>query len=229
LIERRKRMGKNYIPSSYALFDLWFKFLMQYVLSKATGTAPAWTHIPQAALDLLTDAYAAWYLVYGKTLGPHTPVDTLAKKEGKKAAGKIIRPFVNQYLRFWPVTDEDRAAMGIPNYDLQPTPVPRPADIPEVEVLISKPRILQFRFRRANMKRWGKPAGVHGMELVWVSADVKPKEIEELIHSAFATKSPLELAFKESDRGKHIYFAVRWETGAMKKGDFSVIYEAIVP
>jgi hypothetical protein len=228
-MKRRKRMGKDYVPNSYVLFDLWFKFLMQYVLSKTSGATPAWTHIPQAVVDMLSEAYAAWYTVYGKTLGPHTPVDTLAKKEGKKAAGKIIRPFVNQYLRFLPVTDEDRKAMGIPNHDPTPTPVPRPDDIPEVEVLTPKPRVLHFRFRRANMKRWGKPEGVHGMELVWVIADAPPQEVEELIHSAFATKNPLELAFKESDRGKHVYFAVRWETDAVKKGDFSEIYSAIIP
>jgi hypothetical protein len=178
---------------------------------------------------MITDAYAAWYTVYSKTLGPHTPVDTLARKEGRTAAEKIIRPFVNQYLHFPPVTDEDRAAMGIPNRDPKPTPVPRPDDIPEVEALTPKPRVLRFRFRRANMKRWGKPEGVHGMELVWVIADAPPKRIAELLHSAFATKSPLDLAFEEDERGKRVCFAVRWETGAVKKGDFSEIYSAIIP
>jgi hypothetical protein len=70
------------------------------------------------------------------TFPPHTPVDT----------------------------DEDRTAMGIPNYDTRPTPVPKPADIPEVEALTVKLRVLGFRFRRANMKRWGKPENVHGKE-----------------------------------------------------------------
>jgi hypothetical protein len=67
------------------------------------------------------------------------------------------------------------------------------------------------------------------MELVWIIADTPPKEVEELVHSAFATRSPLELTFKESERGKHVYFAVRWETGTVKKGKFSAIYSAIIP
>jgi hypothetical protein len=107
------------IPTSYEQFNLWFKFLVPYVLSKTEGTAPAWTHIPKAVVDMLSEAYAAWYVVYGKTLGPHTPVDTLAKMEGRKAAEKIIRGVVNQYLRFFPVTDEDRKAMGIPKVPLR--------------------------------------------------------------------------------------------------------------
>jgi hypothetical protein len=89
--------------------------------------------------------------------------------------------------------------------------------------------VLRFRFRRIGKKRWGKPAGVHGMELVWLISDRPPKELEELIHSAFATKSPLELTFKESERGKRLYFAVRWETGTVLKGEFSEIFSAIIP
>jgi hypothetical protein len=173
--------------------------------------------------------YGAWYTAYSKMSGPYTQVDREAKNDAKRASKKAIRAFVNQYLRFPPVTDEDRTAMGIPNHDTRPTPIPAPGDIPEVEAQTPLPRVLRFRFRRASMKRWGKPGNVHGMELVWVIADTAPTEIEELIHSAFATKSPLELTFKESERGKRLYFAVRWETGTVKKGKFSAIYSAIIP
>ncbi|MDR0639608.1 MAG: hypothetical protein LBG27_12035 [Spirochaetaceae bacterium] len=34
---------------------------------------------------------------------------------------------MNRYLRYPPVTDEDRTAMAIPNHDTHPMPVPRPA------------------------------------------------------------------------------------------------------
>jgi hypothetical protein len=79
------------------------------------------------------------------------------------------------------------------------------------------------------MKRWGKPADVYGMELVWLINDTPQKEIEDLVHSAFATKSPLELTCKENERGKRVYYAVRWETGKVKKGKFSEIFSAIIP
>jgi hypothetical protein len=42
--------------------------------------------------------------------------------------------------------------MGIPNRDPHPMPVSAPEDIPEVEAQTSR----ALRFRRANMKRWGK-------------------------------------------------------------------------
>jgi hypothetical protein len=67
-------------------------------------------------------------------------------------AKQVIRPFVNQYLRFPPVTNEDRTAISIPNRDPEPSPVPRPEDIPEVEALTPKPRVLRFRFRHYGME-----------------------------------------------------------------------------
>jgi hypothetical protein len=64
-------------------------------------------------LTAIAAVYANWYTAYSKVLGPHTPVDTEAKNAAKKAAKKAVRAFVNQYLRFDPVTDEDRTAIGI--------------------------------------------------------------------------------------------------------------------
>jgi hypothetical protein len=135
---------------------------------------------------------------------------------------KTPMPKIGREADFW-------QAMGIPNHDTHPTPIPVPGDIPEVDVQTPLPRVLRFRFRRVGMKRWGKLADVHGMELVWLIADTPPAKVAELVHSAFATRSPLELTFKESERGKRVYFAVRWETGTVKKGKFSAIYSAIIP
>jgi hypothetical protein len=50
-----------------------------------------------------------------------------------------------------------------------------------------------------------------------------------LLHSDFATRSPLELKFEEDERGKWVYFAVRWESGAMKKGPTSAIFNVVIP
>jgi hypothetical protein len=62
-----------------------------------------------------------------------------------------------------------------------------------------------------------------------VIAGTPPVKIEELLHSAFATKNPLELVFDEDQRGKRVYFAVRWESGTVKKGPESEIYSAVIP
>jgi hypothetical protein len=116
----------DYIPNKDADFDTWFSFMYQYVSQKCAGSPPAWNHIPQAALGTLGDLYAAWKTAYSGVIGPHTKVDTEAKNNTKKAGKGGIRPFVNQYLRFFPVTNEDRIAIGVCNPDRHPTPAKPP-------------------------------------------------------------------------------------------------------
>jgi hypothetical protein len=106
-------MSKDYLSGNDGKFDDWYKFMNQYVAQKCGGSTPEWTHIPAEARTAQADAYAAWYTAYSKTRGPHTLVDTEAKNDAKAAAKAVIRPFVNQYLRFPPVTNEDRTAIGI--------------------------------------------------------------------------------------------------------------------
>jgi hypothetical protein len=222
-------MAKDYLSLSDADFDRFIKFMIAYVEGKCAGTPPVWPHIPQAARTEVAEADTLWIAAFARTAGPHTPVDTEAKNDAKNAAKQVIRRFVNQYLRYPPVTDEDRTAMGIPNHDPHPTPVGEPEDVPETAASTPLPRVLRFSFRRLGAKRWGKPEHVHGMELAWVIADAPPAETEDLLHSAFSTRSPLEMTFKESERGKRVYYATRWETGTVKKGKWSEIQSAVIP
>jgi hypothetical protein len=59
------------------------------------------------------------------------------------------------------------------------------------------------------------------MECLWVIADTPPVKVRNLLHSAFTTKTPLELVFEEDQRGKRLYFAVSLEGGAAQKGKWS--------
>jgi hypothetical protein len=50
-----------------------------------------------------------------------------------------------------------------------------------------------------------------------------------LVHSDFDTTSPCILKFDEADRGKRVYFCLRWESNTNLKGPFGEIYSAIIP
>jgi hypothetical protein len=91
------------------------------------------------------------------------------------------------------------------------------------------PRVVQIKFRAINAPRWGKPKYVHGLECLWVISDTAPAKIEDLLHSEFSTHNPLKLTFDEDQRGKRLYFAVRWENGTVKKGPWTDIFSAIIP
>jgi hypothetical protein len=124
---------------------------------------------------------------------------------------------------------EVRRALRIPIRDTKPTPHPAPDTIPEIEVETPHPRVVRIRFRDEHAARWGKPQYVHGFDCAWIIAGVPPELVKDLAHSEFATRTPPELAFEENERGKRVYFAGRWETGAVKKGRWSDILSAVIP
>jgi hypothetical protein len=163
---------------------------------------------PQTFLDAPVAAYRTALAAFSDP--NHGKIDTLNKKETKEALLSVLRIYIQGFIARNPaVTDEDRERMGLPLRDKTPTPTPKPEGVPEVEVSTPLPRTVRFRFRAANAKHWGKPAYVHGIEILWVIADTPPVHIKELVHSEFATRNPLDLTFDEDQRGKRIYFAAR--------------------
>jgi hypothetical protein len=221
--------GRDYVPANDAVFDKWFKFMNQYVNGKCSGQSPEWTHIPQEALTTLTGAYAAWYTAYSMTIGPHTKVDTEAKNDAKKAAKAVIRPFVNQYLRFPPVTDEDRTAMGIPNHDNTRTRIGAPATKPVFAIEVKTIRSLTIPFHEEGVKSRGIPYGFNGAVVSWDVPAAPVTDPKKLTHSELATRSPHVLSFEEADRGKMVYIALQWQNESGRKGKFTAIQTAFIP
>lgn len=216
----------SFIPSKEDEFVAWSANLID--VSKTN--AAEWG-LPADQLADLDAKHAEFAALHEKCkTASYTKLDMQAKNEKKAALIKQEEVFVRNNLQNNDrMTDNGRAALRIPIHDSKPTPVPAPATIPEVEISTPLPRVVRIRFRDENSKRWGKPARVHGLECVWVIAEAQPMRIEDLLHSAFSTRSPLELSFDEDQRGKRVWFAVRWESGTVKKGKWSDIFFAVVP
>ena len=138
----------DYIPRKDREFDTFFNTLRQYVNTKCNPPdAPQWGFIPSDRLVELNEAYTDWHATYLPTISPHTPVQTEAKNDAKTAAINVIRPFVNQYLRFPPVTNEDRTTMAIPNKDTTPTPIPPPVDQAEADIGYPGIHLIELKIR----------------------------------------------------------------------------------
>jgi hypothetical protein len=223
-------MAEDYVPGKDVLFDTFIRNIVTYTGAKCGGASPAWTHIPQEAFQELSGACGAWVTAYEKTKIPHTPVDTAEKTRLRAVSEKILRNFVNRFLRYDPVTDEDRDNMGIPNKKAGHSPVAVPRTSPVLLLDTGTRRRVIIRYKDENSTRRGKPKGVRGIEVRWALLDKPPSDIEELIHSSFDTNPPLTLTFDEKERGRHIYMAGAWEIEREgEKGPFSAIEEAIVP
>ncbi|MDR1902670.1 MAG: hypothetical protein LBQ88_10355 [Treponema sp.] len=216
----------SFIPTKEAEFVSWSANLIDVSKANTTG----WD-LPAAQITELETLHGEFIALYEKCqTAAYTKLDMQAKNEKKALLIKKEEVFVRNNLQNNDkMTDNGRTALRIPIYDRKPTPHPAPETTPEIEIATPLPRILRVKFRAVNAARWGKPPYVHGLECLWSIADTPPAKIGDLLHSTFATRSPLELGFDEDQRGKRVYFAVRWESGTVKKGPWSDIFSAIVP
>ncbi|MDR1745971.1 MAG: hypothetical protein LBR49_01690 [Tannerella sp.] len=179
---------------------------------------PAWTGFDTA--------FAAW-------LNPATRtqliITTLTNAE---------RTFAEAYMQMYNIlrsspliTDTDMEAMGLPKHpsgDRTPTPVP--TTYPDYTVDTSVIRQLAVHFRDHNSESRAKPEGVHGVEIKWgFGGALLPADGEELPNSVFDTHSPYTITFAGSERGRTVYFCLRWENTRGEKGPWSEVVSAVVP
>jgi hypothetical protein len=154
----------------------------------------------------------------------------LAKDEAKNAAKTVMRNFAHTGIRHNNLMhDDDKLDYGIHPADGTRTPDAAPESFPEAEGNTGTPRQVKINFWDSVTKKRGKAHGIHGAEVRWAALDHTPASIEELVHSDFDTASPFTLTFDEAERGKRIYFCLRWESNTNLKGPWGEIYSAIIP
>jgi hypothetical protein len=217
----------DYIPRSDGKFLAWVKNLFAYVLMNAMRwniTPSSWSHIDPPMITAYEDALK-------KTEDPNRgKADTQVKNQTRDALKKETRKYVKGYLEYNPlVTDDDRVHMGLPIHDTKPTPVSDPETTPDATVETPSPGVVEFHIVDSKSGKKAKPAGVHGCEIRWIVADTVPEDWDQLINSSFSTRTPVRISFKGPDRGKTLYFALRWENTRGVKGPWTEIMNAIIP
>jgi hypothetical protein len=154
----------------------------------------------------------------------------IIKDEARDAAEKAMRDFANTSIRFnKKMAEEERWEYGVPTAASVSTPASVPKTHPIAETDTSIIRQVTIHFMDSVTRRRGKPYGVHGAEIRWAVLDHVPASVKELVNSDFDTATPFTLYFDESDRGKRLYFSLRWESTVNEKGPFGEIYSAVVP
>jgi hypothetical protein len=79
-------------------------------------------------------------------------------------------------------------------------------------------------------RKGSKPEGVVGARIYYCVSDTPLTDQEELSWSKWATKCPHIIRFRESDRGKRVYFALKWEIRKENgESPWSEILSEIVP
>ncbi|MDR2382405.1 MAG: hypothetical protein LBD76_00755 [Prevotellaceae bacterium] len=204
---------------------------MKILFTAVEQNAPLWKIEPMA-FEQIRIMISTFEIAYEKAKNPNRgKADVQAKNDARDTLKKAVRKFVKEYLAFNSnISNEERERIGLPVYKTGRTPAPVADDAPDFDVNTSLVgRITILFFERGKKHKKGKPAGQFGVEIAWVVSDTPPTRWEELLHSDIDTSSPFTLAFENDQRGKTLYFALRWENTRGKKGPWSSIANAIIP
>jgi hypothetical protein len=220
-------MDRDFLPRKEAEFYAWVATFFGYLVVNLQRFGIADSVI--APLISLRDDFTA---KYAAALAPatRTKASVLAKNSATGALKKALRAFIREYLTYnHLVTDEDRDNLGLPVHKTGHTPLPVPLTYPVFTVDSSTLRFLGIDFRDAGSEGHAKPFGVHGAEIRWGFSETQVIEPDDLPHSAFDTRTPFRLEFKGEERGRIVWFCLRWENMRGEKGPWSEIVSAIVP
>jgi hypothetical protein len=218
--------NKDYIPHSYAALLSWLINFVNYAVQNIERLS-----LPAEKMQALQVEINEYQTVNESAEAPNAgKADRLLRKEKSVAVIKSVRNFVNACLRYnEAVTDEDRVKMGLNVPDTTPTPTGVPTTIPSATIDTSILLRLTVHYRDSGSSSRAKPAGVHGCEIRWGILPEPPTVTGDLRYSEFSTRTPYTLAFEENQRGKTVYFRLRWESARGQKGPWGEIVSAIVP
>ena len=216
----------DFFPKREADLLEWFKNFSAVFAAKAS----AWNVPAQAASDI-TAKTAAYETAYEAAKGENgTKALILEKNEKREALKAGVRNVKNKYIDYNDaVTDPDRERLGLPIRDRNPTPRPRPAGRPLLEVLPTNNRQHTAAAINQATGKKSKPDDAHGVRYVWEIRDAAPANAGDLRHSVFRVKAAEVFDYEEGDRGKKVFYAACYENAKGEAGPWSDIIEAIIP
>jgi hypothetical protein len=223
----------------------WMPFNHEELYNKATQTV---LYLISAVLTRIGIAGAAlvWYQnefipkynkfkeAFGNWKNPaeRTPTKSAVLYAAEKEFKTVYRQLYIGYIRKNPlVTDDDLVSAGFPRHSTgrRASAVSLHNTLVGMRTDTSIPATVIIHFYDAQNLERAKPTGVRGGELVWAILDRPPVDWSELTHSEFNTRTPLQLVFRGDQRGKTLYFAMRWENTRGEKGPWNNIESVIIP
>jgi len=223
--EQNMSRARDYVPSNAAQFNRFMINLLDYVSAKSGE----WTNIPEERIEELGAVFNIFAAAFEATQGPHNPAQTLARQEAQAECTRVLRQFVNQFLRFPPVTNVDRLEMGVPNHDVIRTDHKVVTEIVDFVIHLSSIRELVIDFWIQGADHKAKPHGYDGAVIIWGLRDTPPAAPEELEHHIMASRTPFTLHFEETERGKTVYVGLAWQNERGILGQWSEYKSAIIP
>jgi hypothetical protein len=227
---------RDWLPQNHeALFDK-ANLTFNYILEPANRARMGFAAGSPQGIWLDTEAVPAWRAfsaAFTNWLNPaeRTRGKTIVLAEAEKAFAAVYRRLYTGLLKGNPLVAEvDLNRMGLPLSSSARHDAPVATDAPGVNVDTSVLGRLTLRFfRRGGSHKRGKPVGQHCVNICWAILDTPPTDLDALVHSEVATTALFTFEFDYNQRGKIVYFVLRWENTRGGKGPWSDIHSAIIP
>ncbi|MDR1337103.1 MAG: hypothetical protein LBK22_09765 [Tannerella sp.] len=175
----------------------------------------------------------AAYHIYSKP-ETHSPMYHGAMMKKKKIFVAAARQLA-QYLAHNPgLEPQDFDGLGINKPNPGPHPKhPRPKTSPKMRFAIGEEHgwiYLHFWDELSEGSK-AKPFGTQGAEIKWIFCrpGEEPGSVDELINTAFATRTPSLFELTDRQSGMILCVAMRWENTRGEKGPWSHIETVIIP
>ncbi|MDR0636369.1 MAG: hypothetical protein LBF87_04750 [Treponema sp.] len=154
-----------------------------------------------------------------------TKANRTEKDELKKTAIEAMRKFARERIRNnSKMTDGQKQEMGVTVSDKEPSPIPIPDAGPDSEALINahEPGVVKVRYFGA------KPYGVDRVEISFSVSETSIDSPDQLSNNDTFSRNPWERTFSAAERGKKMYYSLRYLT---KEGvsHWSDVREVIIP
>ena len=218
-------MSRHYLPSNAAQFDLFVQNMLSYI----KNNHHLWKNIPSEAVDKLFKLHNEFSNALRQAKENPTTAYRNARNEAQKALAGAIRAFVNQYLRFDPITNKDRDKMKIPNRDTIRTIRTDVTEEIGFDLKTKGIRQIFVAFRQLGASSTAKPRGYDGAVVVWHIGKERPNSPNDFRYHAVASRTPFIIDFEESERGQTVWVALCWQNGRSIRGKWSAFKSTIVP
>jgi len=217
---------RDYIPQNPMKFNAFVDNLTKYIAKNIKK----WPLITMELFQPVLDAFMGFQRVY-LPLSSH-PINKAQREQIRQAQAEctaVIRPFVNQFLKFPPVTDAERIEMGLYNNDGIRTAHIEVTALVEFEIKLRGIRELVVNFWVKGASNKAKPPNHYGAVIAWGILDEPPKDLSDLNRQFVASRTPYAISFTEAQRGKTVYFALAWQNDRGNIGNWSEVQSAIIP
>jgi len=225
---------KDYMPRNVLQFVAFMKGITNHVNANKT----AWSHIPAQRISNLSALLDDLEVAIDLASAQRTPAHTLARNNVQATATKALRLFVNQYLRFDPVTDVDLVEMGIPLRDRIPTTIPTPRIPVEGALAFPAAGLVEMREIHGVGAPLDKRAD-YGVRIYYGVVGTpsesdkfritdRPRTGDDLPHSVFTRKKNHRFNFA-GESGKEVFFCMRFENMKGDAGPWGTIISAFIP